>query len=85
MIDIKLIREDSNNIKTNLKKRIGFDIKIVDEVLKIDNEFREKKSDLDKLKAEKNKESKNISSVKKEGGDIKAQIAKVKVISDKIE
>ncbi len=84
MLDIKLLRDNSELVKNNLNKRIGFDTKIVDEVIKADNIWRTSKSDLDKLKAEKNKESLNIAQVKKDGGDIKGQIAKVKVISDKI-
>jgi len=84
MLNIKLIRENPDMIKKNLKKRIGYDVTIVDKVLDADKEFREAKGSLDKLKAEKNKESRNIAKVKKEGGDIKAQIAKVKVVSDKI-
>ncbi len=84
MLDIKLIREDPNHVKKDLKRRPGFDTSIVDEVLKVDEKWRVEKGALDKLKAEKNKESMAIAKVKKEGGDIKAQVAKVKKISDKI-
>jgi len=84
MLDIKWIRENPDIIKKNLKKRIDFNIKIVDEILKIDKDWREKKLELDKLKSEKNRESKNIAKVKKEGNEIKTQILKVKKISEKI-
>ncbi len=85
MLDIKLIRENPDLVKENLKKRIGYDVGIVDEVLKADEKWRDAKKELDNLKAEKNKESKNIAKVKKEGGDIKAQLDKVKKISADVE
>jgi seryl-tRNA synthetase len=85
MLDIKKIRENPDLIKENLKKRIDFDLSIVDKVLEVDSKWREIKSELDSLKSIKNKESLNISKIKKEGGDIKAQIQKVKEISNKIE
>ncbi|MFW5704457.1 MAG: serine--tRNA ligase [Nanoarchaeota archaeon] len=85
MLDIKLLRENPELVKKNLKKRIDFDVTIVDKVLKIDTKWREEKKELDSLKAEKNKESKAINEVKKQGGDIKSQIAKVKKVAEKIE
>lgn len=85
MLDIKLLRENPNLVKENLSKRIGFDTSIVDEVLSVDDEWRKLKTELDKLKSIKNKESQNIAKVKKEGGDFKAQIQKVKEIANEIE
>ncbi len=84
MLDIKLLREDKELVIENLKKREGFDTTIVDKVLEIDKIWRKEKKELDTLKAQKNKESKAISEVKKAGGDIKGQIAKVKEVSDLI-
>lgn len=84
MLDIKLIRDNKDEVIKNLKKRIGFDTTIVDKVLKLDEDWRYEKSELDKLKAQKNKESKAIAQIKKDGGDIKAQLSKVKEISEKI-
>lgn len=84
MLDIKLLRENKELVIENLKRREGYDITVVDKVLEADQEFRLKKGELDQLKAQKNKESKAIAQVKKEGGDIKTQIAKVKEVSDLI-
>lgn len=84
MLDIKLLREDKEKVIKNLEKREGFDTSIVDKVLEVDIEWRAEKKELDTLKAQKNKESKAIAEVKKAGGDIKAQIAKVKEVSDSI-
>jgi len=81
MIDIKLLREDPKAVIKDLKRRSGVDTDIVDKILKVDAKFREEKGELDKLKAAKNKESKAIAKVKKDGGDIKGQLAKVKGIS----
>ncbi len=84
MLNIKYLRENPQIVKTNLEKRPKFDEKIVDNVLKADNEWRSAKDELDKLKAQKNKESKAIAEVKKTGGDIQSQLEKVKKISEEI-
>lgn len=84
MLDIKLLRENSELVKKDLKRRPNFDTSIVDKVLEVDSMWREMKGELDSLKSEKNKESKAIAEVKKSGGDIKSQLEKVKVVSDKI-
>jgi len=85
MLDIKLLREDKENVISNLKKRIGFDTSIVDNVLELDSLWRKEKNDLDNFKSKKNKESKAIAQIKKDGGNIKAQLEKVKEISKDIE
>ena len=85
VLDIKFIRENTEKVKENLRKREGYDLTIIDNVLNIDQKWRAKKGELDQLKAQKNKESKKIAEVKKSGGDIKQQIAKVKKVSDDIE
>lgn len=84
MLDIKLLRENPNLVKKNLEKRSNFDKNIVDDVLKADLNWRSAKDELDKLKAQKNKESKAIAEVKKSEGDIKSQLEKVKKISEEI-
>lgn len=84
MLDIKLIRENAEAVKKDLLRRPNFDTSVVDRVLEADTVWREAKGELDRLKAQKNKESKAIAEVKKSGGDIKAQIAKVKEVSDAI-
>lgn len=84
MLDIKLLRENREEVITNLQKRIGYDTSIVNEVLKLDEDWRAIKQELDILKSEKNKESKAIAEVKKAGGDIQGQLAKVKEVADKI-
>lgn len=84
MLDIKLLREDKEKVVENLQKRIGFDTTIVENVLEIDALWKEQKGSLDLLKSQKNKESKAIAQIKKEGGDIKGQLDKVKALSEEI-
>lgn len=85
MLDIRIIREDPQKVKKDLERRPNFNTSIVDKVLEIDNNWREEKTNLDSLKSKKNKESKAIAQIKKEGGDIKAQLDKVKAVAEEIE
>ncbi len=67
MLDIKFIRENPDKVKQAMKNR-GWDdgeLSIVDDVLQIDKERRQIQQELDSLKAEKNKASKQIGA----GGD----------------
>ena len=82
MLDIKLLREQKELVIENLQKRIGYDTSIVERVLELDTQWRAIKVELDSLKSQKNKESLAISQLKKEGGDIQTQLAKVKEVSD---
>jgi seryl-tRNA synthetase len=85
MLDIKLLREDKQTVLDNLAKRGKDYTTIINKILEIDEQWRSLKKEVDTLKSLKNKESKAIAQVKKEGGDIKEQIAKVKAIGDEIE
>jgi seryl-tRNA synthetase len=64
MIDIKHLRENPKLYKDNNKKK-GRDIKIVDDVLKIDEKWRKLKTQDDSLRAERNKVSEAINQAKK--------------------
>ncbi len=58
MIDIKLIRENKDLVKENIKKKFQDEkIKLVDEVFDMDIKVRETQKEADDLKAEKNKKS----------------------------
>ena len=85
MIDIKLIRENSELVKKNTVSR-GYDGKIVDEILKIDIGWRKLKNDDDKLRAERNKISEEINKAKKEKDEklAKSLIKNAKVIGEKL-
>ena len=81
MIDIKLIRENRDLVKENIKKKFQDEkLPLVDEVYELDKKVREVQTTVDKLKSDKNKLSSEIGklmSEKKigEANKIKAKIA----------
>jgi seryl-tRNA synthetase len=86
MIDMKLVRENPGLVKDNLKKRFKKDqLKLVDEVLKLDEKWRKLKFDEDKLRAERNAVSKKISELKKAKKSADAELKKAKKIPEEIE
>ena len=82
MIDIKLIRENRDLVKENIKKKFQDEkLPLVDEVFELDKEVREVQVKVDGLKAEKNKLSGQIGLLMKDGKkeeaeEIKKEIAK---------
>lgn len=82
MLDIKLIRNDKENVKNGLKKRHGeFPI---DEIIKLDEERRTIITNVEAKKAEQNQVSKSIGQLKKEGKDLGPIFAKMKDLSNEI-
>lgn len=66
MIDIKLIRENIDLVKENLKKRFQPDkLILVNKVKTLDKSWRKQKFQADKLRAERNNISKEIATAKK--------------------
>ena len=66
MIDIKLIRENPEVVKENIKRKFQNDkLPLVDKVRKLDEQWRKNKLEADNLRAERNKISKEISEAKK--------------------
>lgn len=66
MIDIKLIRDNIDLVKDNVKKKYQHDkLKLVDELRKKDEEWRTFKYQSDMLRAERNKISEKINEAKK--------------------
>ena len=82
MIDIKLIRENPEMVKENIKKKFqDKKLLLVDEIKELDVRVREVQVKVDTLKAEKNRLSGEIGKLMKEGKkeeaeEIKATIAK---------
>ena len=91
MIDIKLIRENSDLVKENIKKKFQDEkLPLVDEVKELDVKARNLQTEGDNLKAEKNKLSKSIgllmSEGKKEEADkVKATISEMNSKISKID
>ena len=68
MIDIKLIRENRDLVKENIKKKFQDEkLPLVDEVFELDKRVREVQVKVDGLKAEKNKLSGQIGLLMKDG------------------
>ncbi len=82
MIDIKLIRENKDLVKENIKKKFQDEkLPLVDEVFELDKKVREVQVKADGLKADKNKLSGEIGNLMKDGKKdeaekIKEEIAK---------
>ncbi len=83
MIDIKLIRENRDLVKENIKKKFQDEkLPLVDEVFEMDKKVREAQTKADNLKADKNKMSGEIGKLMKdkkidEANEIKAKIAEM--------
>ena len=82
MIDIKLVRENKELVKENIKKKFQDEkLPLVDEVFELDKRVREVQVRVDGLKADKNRLSGEIGKLMKDGKreeaeEIKATIAK---------
>ena len=82
MIDIKLIRENPELVKENIRKKFEDEkLVLVDEVKKLDEEYRSLRTKADSLRGEKNQKSKSIGLLMKEGKKDEAEQAKVDVAS----
>src|SRR3989344_179829 len=78
MIDIKLIRENPEIVKENIKKKFQNDkIVLVDKIRKMDEKWRCFKGEADNLRHRRNKISKDISEAKK-SGDKKKEVSLLK-------
>lgn len=86
MIDIKLVRENPELVKENIKKKFQDDkLHLVDKIRKKDIDWRNQKQRADKLRSERNQISKQIADLKKQGKDASALLAKAQLIPKKIE
>lgn len=82
MLDIKFIREHTDEVRENLKNRHNpFDI---DEVIRLDEERRNLLQQTEQLKSQRNAETKKIAQAKKNGEDASAAIAEMKEVGEKI-
>ena len=80
MIDIKLIRENRELVKENIKKKFKDEkLPLVDEVFELDKEVREAKLKGDNLRSEKNNLSKSIGTLMKDGKKDEAEELKKKI------
>ena len=83
MLDIKFVRENSDIVKENIKKKFQDEkLPLVDEVITLDKEYREIKTKLDDLRSERNKKSASIGALMREGkkeeaDDVKKEVSKI--------
>ena len=81
MIDIKLIRENRDIVKENIKKKFQDEkLELVDKVYDLDKEYRDCKAKGDNLRSEKNKLSSSIGQLMRdkkidEANDAKKQVS----------
>ncbi len=80
MIDIKLIRENPDLVRENIRKKFqDSKLPLVDEVIALDIENRNTKKEAEALRAEKNKVSKSIGALMAQGKKEEAEAMKKKV------
>ena len=80
MIDIKLIRENPDLVKENIKKKFqDHKLSLVDEAAEIDRLSRAYQKEADDLRADRNKYSKQIGACMKSGDKAGAEELKAKV------
>ena len=87
MIDIKILRENPDIVKENIRKKFQDDkLKLVDEVLALDEKWRKAKYEEDGLRSERNKVSEEINQAKKKKDEKAAKqlLKRAKEIPDKI-
>ncbi|MDO5085488.1 MAG: serine--tRNA ligase, partial [Erysipelotrichaceae bacterium] len=80
MLDIKLIRENAELVKKNIKKKYQESkLVLVDRVLELDKQFRNAKSKADELRSRRNLKSKEIGKMMAQGLKEKAEEIKKEV------
>lgn len=85
MLDIKLIRNNPELIRKNLKQRRDEEkIKLLESLLEYDKKWRGQVTKLNELRRERNQISKEISRSKKRGNDISDKLLRAKAITKKI-
>ncbi len=84
MLDIRLLREDPDAIKNRIKTRGGDAWELIDEILACDEKRRSGETDKQTLQSDRNRISKEIGVLKKEGKDSSAIETEVRGIGERI-
>ena len=80
MLDIKFVRMNPDKVKENIKKKFQDEkLPLVDEVLELDQENRDIKQEVEALRADRNKISKQIGACMAQGKKEEAEELKKKV------
>jgi seryl-tRNA synthetase len=84
MLDIKLIRDNPDKIKSLLSRKHFKDLYLIDEVMSLDKRRRELIAETETLKAQRNKASEAIAQLKKAKQNADSQIAEMKTVGERI-
>jgi seryl-tRNA synthetase len=85
MLDINLFRENPEVVRKDLRKRGAHDkLKLVDEIIALDKEWRSSLTRLNELRRQRNVLSREISQLKAKGEDISAKVAEIKRLPEEI-
>ena len=83
MIDIKFLRENPDVVRENIKKKFQDDkLPLVDEVIALDKRNREIKVEVEALRAQRNKASKEIGGLMAQGKREEAEVIKRRIAED---
>lgn len=83
MLDAKLIRNDPETVRAALVNR-GTDTAILDEFLRVDEQWRKLLYEVEQLKAERNAVSEQIAKMKREKQDASAEIERMREVGQRI-
>ena len=84
MLDLKLIREDSEGVKTALARRDPGLPAIVDDILAKDAEWRSATASAENLRAKQRADSENIAAGKRAGEDVSEALVRMKELSSEV-
>lgn len=85
MLDIKLIREKPDEVRENLKRRQNPDyLKMFDELLKVDEQWRKLTTGINRLRAKRNEVSEEIAAAKKAKKNTKALMKEAEKIPEQL-
>ncbi len=86
MLDLKKIRENPELVKEGIRKKQELDaLPLVDELLLADRAFRQKKAELDRLRAEQKRLSREIGAKKARGEDAGPLLAEAEALKRRLE
>jgi len=84
MLDIRIIRNDPEMVKTAMRNRNADLDGVIDKILQLDSERRELVGETESMKAEQNQVSRAIPAMKKRGEDTGELMTKMKELSEQV-
>ncbi|MBP83443.1 MAG: serine--tRNA ligase [Verrucomicrobiales bacterium] len=84
MLDIRMLREDADSVKARIKARGGDAWSLIDEILECDEKRRSGETEKQQLQGDRNRISKEIGILKREGKDSSDIETRVRAISERI-